>query len=492
MTMTHHIVGVGVGPFNLSLAALAEPLRENHSLNALFLDDKAEFSWHPGMMVDGARLQVPFLADLVSLTDPTSRFSVLNWLRETDRLYGFYFAENLFLERREYEAYCRWAAARLPFCRFGANVTSVSLDEATDEFEVCYTTSSGTKTTVRSANVVLGIGTAPSIPETLRTLADENGAVVCHSAEYLSRSDLLRELPDVTVVGSGQSGAEVVLDLLRHGVRGQRVRWLTRTTAFEPMEYSKLGLEHFTPDYTRYFHGLDAEAKADLLGRQGRLHKAISAETIADLHAELHARTFSEGGYGQTLTTLIPEVEVTGGTREPGSGDLVLDCRHRRRGESFQVETSALVLATGYAERDPACLAPLAGSLDRDTDGRMAIGLDYRVGIQGSAAGLYVQNAELHTHGVGAPDLGLAAHRAAVIINAVTGRCVYRLPARTAHTSFAPSTAATHDAGIILARRGLPHPRVSPVSSTHFTTSTTSTTGIEVITDVSDVTHSAS
>lgn len=50
--------------------------------------------------------------------------------------------------------------------------------------------------------------------------------------------------------------------------------------------------------------------------------------------------------------------------------------------------------------------------------------------------GLYVQNAELHTHGVGTPDLGLGAHRAAVILNAVCGRAVYRLPARTAYTTF--------------------------------------------------------
>jgi lysine N6-hydroxylase len=471
--MTYDIVGIGLGPFNLSLAALAEPLRENHSLDTLFLDEKPEFAWHPGMMIDGARLQVPFLADLVSLTDPTSRYSVLNWLRETDRLYGFYFAENLFLERREYDAYCRWVADQLPFCRFGSAVTSVRLDEDSDVFEVCYTANDGPATTVRAANVVLGIGTEPSIPERLRTLAAENGAVVCHSAEYLSRADLLRELPDVTVVGSGQSGAEVVLDLLRTGVRGQRVRWLTRTAAFEPMEYSKLGLEHFTPDYTRYFHALESETRQALLGTQGRLHKAISAETIADLHAELHARTFADGGYGETLTTLIPDVEVASGARD-ASGDLVLECRHPRQHQEFSVRTSGLVLATGYRQREPECLSAISGLMLRDGRGRLAVDLEHRVPLQNREAGLYVQNAELHTHGVGTPDLGLAAHRAAVIVNAVAGRTVYRLPERAAHTSFAPAAAASHDPGIVLHHRGFPSPRTSP------------TTGIEGATDVSD------
>ena len=50
--------------------------------------------------------------------------------------------------------------------------------------------------------------------------------------------------------------------------------------------------------------------------------------------------------------------------------------------------------------------------------------------------GLYVQNAELHTHGVGTPDLGLGAHRAATILNALSGRETYRLPTRTAFTTF--------------------------------------------------------
>lgn len=437
------VVGVGIGPFNLSLAALAEPLRENHSLQPLFLERQPVFAWHRGMMIDGATLQVPFLADLVSLTDPTSRFSVLNWLRETDRLYSFYFAENLFLQRREYEAYCQWVAAQLPFCRFGATVTRVRRAEA--GFEVEYTAPSG-PAIVTSTNIVLGIGTEPVAP------FDVDGAppyAAPHSADYLLYRERLRSLDDVTVIGSGQSGAEIVLDLLRTGAPGQRVRWLTRSAGFEPMEYSKLGLEHFTPDYTRFFHGLREDVRADLLRTQGRLHKAISFETIADLHAELHTRSFDSlyggtlGLAGDTGATLLPGVSVTGGVWRPGgsggtaAGTVELTCLHDRQKREFGVLTDAVVLATGYRERVPAFLdadlAALLGPAD----------LDHRV-----APGLYTQNAEQRTHGVGAPDLGLGAHRAAVILNAVTGRTVYDLPRRAAHTAFDPEAAAERDPGI--------------------------------------------
>ncbi|MDR3080381.1 MAG: lysine 6-monooxygenase, partial [Streptomyces sp.] len=47
-----------------------------------------------------------------------------------------------------------------------------------------------------------------------------------------------------------------------------------------------------------------------------------------------------------------------------------------------------------------------------------------------------VQNAELHTHGVGAPDLGLAAWRSATILNSLTGKEPYPQPRRTAFTTF--------------------------------------------------------
>jgi lysine N6-hydroxylase len=49
-----------------------------------------------------------------------------------------------------------------------------------------------------------------------------------------------------------------------------------------------------------------------------------------------------------------------------------------------------------------------------------------------------VQNAELHTHGAAAPDLGIGAYRGAVILNAVAGREIFRIPRRTAFQTFAP------------------------------------------------------
>lgn len=429
MTRLHDLVGIGIGPFNLALAALADGQPD---LDVRCFERAQSFAWHPGLLIDGARLQVPFLADLVSLVDPTSPWSFLAYLRERDRLFPFYFSERWHVPRREYDDYCRWVAERLPSCAFASEVRDVEWDAGRDAFRVLVATEEpGSAETVLARNLVLGIGTAPAVPA---ALSPTLGHGSFHASEYLERRAELVEAADITVVGSGQSGAEVFLDLLRNPPDAVRhLRWLTASPAFAPMEYSRLGLEHFTPDYTRYFHGLPAATRDQLVPEQWQLHKAISAETIADIQQALYER--SVGERWRDDAELRPGVRVEAGRREDGG--FRLTCREPRQSSAFEVRTDAIVLATGYAPRRADCLSGLERHIRRDRDERLVVDDTYRVELDPEVrGGLYVQNAEQHTHGVGAPDLGLGAHRSAVILNAVAGREVHRLPGRTAFTSF--------------------------------------------------------
>ncbi|MEV4559765.1 SidA/IucD/PvdA family monooxygenase [Kitasatospora sp. NPDC049285] len=430
----YDLIGVGIGPFNLSLAALAD---RSDAVSALFLDARPEFRWHPGMLVDGARMQVPFLADLVSLVDPTNPWSFLNYLREQQRLFPFYFSERFHLPRREYEHYCRWAADRLPNCRFDSPVTAVHWDA---EQRLYLVHAAGRLH--RARNLVLGTGTEPARPEAFAAL--RHHPAVLHSADYLTeRHRLDAAARDITVVGSGQSGAEVFLDLLRRRAGdGTRLRWLTRSRALAPMEYSKLGLEQFTPDYTRYFHGLPEPVRDALVPAQWQLHKAASAETLGEIHDHLYERTVGRPIDADPVE-ILPGTAVTEAAQGP-CGGLELHCRHGDSGLRHLVRTDAVVLATGYRAVRPPALDPIADLIEWDGQGRYRVDLDHRVAVAPElTGGLYVQNAELHTHGVGTPDLGLGAHRAAVILNAIAGKTLHPLPPRTAWTTFLPPTAPT-------------------------------------------------
>ena len=427
------LLGVGVGPFNLSLAALASGVPE---LAAAFLDRLPEFRWHPGLMIEGATVQVPFLADLVSLVEPAHPLSFLSYLADVERLFPFYFAERLHVDRTEYDDYLRWASKRLPTCHFDTDVAGIDYSPEHNAFVV----DTGTPNPWYAANVVLGVGSSPSVPAAVRSLVADPAALVLHSADYLDHRERLASAGDVVVIGSGQSGAEVFLDLLRRRPVGrERLRWFARTSALAPMEYSKLGLEHFTPDYTRYFHGLPEPVRTRLVDAQWQLYKGISAETMAEIHDELYRRSVHCGWPDVAIT---PGVEVRAARQADGRYEL--DLGHTQDQAARTVTADGIVLATGYAERPlEELLGPLHERLVRDPAGRLLVDADYRVRFDPPIGGaLFVQNAEMHTHGVGSPDLGLGAWRAATILNSVLDREVFRLPKRTAFTRFglAPST----------------------------------------------------
>jgi lysine N6-hydroxylase len=440
------LVGIGIGPCNLSLAALAHPLAE---LDAVFYEQRPGFDWHPGLLIEGATIQVPFLADLVTLADPTSPWSFLNYLRIRERLFPFYFAERFHIQRAEYDAYCRWVAQSLPGLHFGHQVDSVRWNPEQDVFEVDFTQLDAEAQGEAEAlgrtytrNIVLGVGTAPYVPDALQPLVDAPGVPVIHAADYLDHRPAVLAAEHVTVVGSGQSGAEVFLDLLRHRPAGrEKLHWIGRSEAFAPMEYSKLGLEHFTPDYTRYFHALAEPVRDRLIGAQWQLHKGIDAGTLAAIHDELYRRTL-HGGW--------PDAVLTPGVRVRTAGRIAttkieLHLEHLQQDSRSRLTTDAVVLATGYRERP---LGRLLAGLDpyvrRDSSERPCVDEEFRLVLDPSVTGsVYVQNAELHTHGVGAPDLGLAAWRSATILNSLTDKEPYPLPTRTAFTSFGLQASGT-------------------------------------------------
>ncbi|MER5912276.1 SidA/IucD/PvdA family monooxygenase [Streptomyces sp. NPDC001982] len=431
------LVGIGIGPFNLSLAALAHPLTE---LDTVFYEQRPGFDWHPGLLIDGATLQVPFLADLVTLADPASRWSFLNYLKTRDRLFPFYFAERFHIQRAEYDAYCRWVAENLPGLHFSHQADAVRWNAERDVFEVDYTQLDSNAEAealgrAYTRNVVLGVGTAPHVPDPLSPLVDTPGVPVVHAADYLEHRETFLTAGHVTVVGSGQSGAEVFLDLLRHRPPGrENLHWIGRSESFAPMEYSKLGLEHFTPDYTRYFHALTEPVRDQLVAAQWQLHKGIGADTMAAIHDELYRRSL-HGGWPDTVLTPGVQVRTAG---RIATNKVELHLEHIQQNTRSRLTTDAVVLATGYRERPLGrILAGLDPHLRRDAAGRPRIDEEFRLVLDPSVTGtVYVQNAELHTHGVGTPDLGLAAWRSATILNSLTGKDPYPLPARTAFTSF--------------------------------------------------------
>ena len=410
------IIGIGVGPFNLGLAALLDDAPAD--IDATFLEQQPEFNWHEGMLIEGTTLEVPFLADLVTMVDPSNPYSYLNYLSEQNRLYEFYFYEDFFIPRREYNDYCRWVVDQLPSLAFDSRVTDIRTE---DGHFVVETVDPGTGERERYAaeNVVMGIGTQRNVPE---QFGESLGGDVFHSASYLHNREDCLDADSVTVVGSGQSAAEVFRDLVeRQEDHDFSLDWITRSRGFFQMADAKLGHMIYTPDYTEYFYDLDQSTKDELLAEQDLLYKGIDKHTSAKVYNALYERSI---GGAEPDVGLLAATEVTdiGPARHGDRYQLI--CEQWQEEERFVHDSEVVILATGYSRVDPPFLTAIDDRIDRDGEGRLLITEDFR--LETDLPGeIFVQNAELHTHGLNAPDLGLGPYRNANIVNELLGEELY-------------------------------------------------------------------
>ncbi|WP_018180260.1 lysine N(6)-hydroxylase/L-ornithine N(5)-oxygenase family protein [Jongsikchunia kroppenstedtii] len=432
------VLAIGCGPFNLGLAAMASTVDD---LDVLVVDSVPEFRWHPGLMFEEATLQVSFLSDLVTLVDPTHPLSFLAYIADVDRMYPFLVREQFFPTRREYEDYLLWVVGRLSSLRFGTTVDEVHWDSHAQRFEVTATTPDGSLT-IHAGHVVVGVGTEPSIPTALQS----SSHAVVHSSDYLYHQEAAHAADAVTVIGSGQSGAEIVIDLLEANLQGgPQVQWWTRTPWFAPLDFTKLSLEMTTPAYMDYFHGLPEATRDRVRDGHWQFHKGISSDTLDRLHDLLYRRQLIDGLSPVVLRNGVAVDEL----------DTLPDGRIQVRGRHLDTDatiahtTDLVIAATGYREREQKFLGPIDDRLRRDSRGRLVIEANHSVATTGDAATddaratsdslanrLFVANAETHAYGVSAPNLDIGAVRNARILNTVAGREVYRLPSHTAFTSF--------------------------------------------------------
>lgn len=428
----YSLIGIGIGPFNLGLAALTEPITE---INTLFFDQSESFDWHPGLMLPNATLQVPFMADLVTLADPTNKYSFLNYCKQTNRLYPFYIRENFNVLRKEYNFYCQWVATQLTNVRFGHEVIKIEYNN--NLYEVTVRRSKTGKPEIYYAErLALGTGTQPYIPPFIDRNQTPN---VIHTSQYLLHKKQLQESGSVAVIGSGQSAAEIFQDLLPYTEQGMQLSWFTRSPRFYPMEYSKLTLELTSPEYVDYFYNLPEEKRRKLLLKQNALYKGINYDLINNIFDQLYEMSVDNTSLpvnirsNMRLEHILPNEEAT----------YELLFTETEQQEPYKCQANYVVLATGYKYKQPAFLQGIAARINRQPDGLFQVQRDYTIDINDNE--IFVQNAELHTHGFVTPDLGMGAYRNAHIINKVTGREVYQVEKRIAFQTFGTTKANNNE-----------------------------------------------
>lgn len=427
-TPVRRLVGIGVGPFNLGLACLAQPITD---LESVFFERKPAFDWHGNILMTHARMQTPFTADLVTPADPTSPFSFLNFLKQHGRLHAYMIRGDLYPLREEFNQYYQWCANQLENIHFGHDVTDVEYDDAQQCYRV-HTENARTSTpavTAASA-LVIGTGTVPRWPDGV----PRNVNRIIHSSQYLAQRPRLRDCRRIAVVGGGQSGAEVFLDLLQgQDTHDHELLWLTRSTHFFPTEEGKLTLEMTSPTYIEHFFSLAASKRKDLIQAQHNLHKGSRLDTLAEIYDTMYAHHVR----GSLRAKLLPATSLQRIDRERAGASLRLSLYHNHLETDSTREVDAVILATGYQDLLPGFMDRIADRILLDSSGHPDLDLNHAVDI--NRGEIFIQNMDLHTHGFSTSDLSVSYNDNSRILNTVTGRTVYPLNPGVLFQDFTPT-----------------------------------------------------
>lgn len=400
------LAGIGIGPFNLSVAAL---LDQHQHVDAAFFDRKPRFDWHPGMQLPGARLQTSFLKDLVTGADPCNPHSFLNYLVQHRRFYPFLSAEMPAISRREFADYLGWVAGRLPSLNFSHGVKSVTLEDGLFRLDF-----QAGQTPVHARNLCVGTGMRPHIPPACEALPSDRGLHCIH----LMEQDRDFSGQQVAVIGGGQSGAEVMLGLL-DGLWGQPagIRWFSRRPNFEPLDETPFTNLYFSPGYVDTFRHLPEQRRRELVHYQKLASDGISPDTLRALYQRLYEYPLEHPG--RPVPEVLPGRSVYAVT---DGSPMNLLTRNRVDDQFEEFQADQLLLCTGFDHSLPPCLEPIKSRLRGDSNGRPRLQPSFNLDWDGpDGRTIYTVNQGRFSHGIAESQLSLTSWRSAVIVNHLLG-----------------------------------------------------------------------
>ncbi|WP_232666955.1 lysine N(6)-hydroxylase/L-ornithine N(5)-oxygenase family protein [Pseudonocardia sp. TRM90224] len=414
------LVGVGFGPSNLALAvAVAEHNAANpgsEPITARFVERQGEFGWHRDMLLDDATMQVSFLKDLVTLRNPASQYGFLSYLHDHGRLVDFINYGSVFPTRLEFHDYLEWVADRFRSdVDYGTEVVAVDrAPGAPDQLDVV--TSRGD--VLRTRNVVLATGLTPNLPDGVLP-----GPRIWHTSDLLSRLDGILDPGRVVVVGAGQSAAET-LDHLHRRFADAQVWAVFNRYGYSPADDTSFANRIFDPSAVDDFYRAPADIKQMILGYHANTNYSV---VDPDLIESLYRSHYHEKVSGQERLRFLNVSRVTDAVMVGDHVELAVESMIDGRRE---LSTADLVIyATGYRPSDPcALLGELSTDCRRDETGRLAIDRDYRLVTDPALqAGIYVQGATEHTHGLSSTLLSNIAVRSGEIVRSIAAHASARV-----------------------------------------------------------------
>ncbi|WP_051919470.1 lysine N(6)-hydroxylase/L-ornithine N(5)-oxygenase family protein [Basilea psittacipulmonis] len=419
--MLFDLVGIGCGPFNLSVAALAA----STEIKSCFFDKQTSYSWHQGMQLPFATIQNSSIRDLVSLALPTSPYSFHNFLHQTGRLEAHTIANFDAIMRWEFSQYLAWIIEKLPSVKLSHTVKKVI--PIPEGFAVSGTDPSNSSFTVKTKNITLALGVRPFIPSFVQKILSKQ---VFHNSQYtFYKSPFFK---NVVVIGGGQSGLEVVIDLLSQHSNIESITLIHQEAFINQIEDSQFAEDTiYTSSAIQSFLTLPDTTKKEFVHKHRLTSDGASPSTIQHLYQLLYTNKFLENN--KVNFQLLPNTSVYD-IKQYQDNNYLVHLKELSTNNHKELKADTIILATGYEQYYPSQLL--------DTNITTAIEFNgptpktnesYQVSYEGKGK-IFILNNSKYSHGLADPNLSLNAIRAQKIINAIMEKEVISVVPQTTFT----------------------------------------------------------
>ncbi|KAH9484357.1 L-ornithine N(5)-monooxygenase [Psilocybe cubensis] len=398
------LVGLGFGPANIAIAgALTEQWAAEQDgvpfpvKNVLFIEKYTHFRWHPGMLLPDAKMQISFMKDLATLRNPKSPYTFLSYLHSQGRLVSFINRGSTIPSRKEYSDYLSWASSQVQAngvkVLFGHEIIAID-DSPENTIAIRYRNlATGEESVVRAKNIVIAPGGDPKVPSVLAHIANHPHAL--HSSDYATSISKILETVSgtsrplrVAVIGSGQSAAEVTMDLRNRlnnipSTSRHQVDMLIRKGALKPSDDSPFANEIFDPVSTDAHFSTSSRQLREMKLAEYKLtnYGVVNPRTLENLYeiiygqrldADITHRLGDQGVRDALINikpyTFISEIKVEGSSKDAPDAGLLLSSDMKAQVDGtkpvFSIRTQnvidlteeevkydAIVYATGYERR---------------------------------------------------------------------------------------------------------------------------------------------
>ncbi len=410
------LLAIGAGPANLALAVAIEELGiDGLAENSLVIERGQSIEWQRGLLLPWTKSQVAFAKDLVTLRNPRSKFSFLNYLRSVGRLDDFINMGSFTPYRLEVSGYLNWVATSLRKVRLELGCECASVEPVRDSAGTLtgWLTRLADGNTISSRYLVIGAGRDIYVPPVLAGLPSDR---LVHSTRYRPTVMALdKDQPHrVAVVGAAQSAAEM-FRALQSDLPASDVSWVMRSIGLRAYDTNKFTNELYYPSYIDKVFEARPEGREQIL-KEMHLTNYSGVET--DLLQELYTSMYLDKLSGVDQRRLVTMTDITGARAE--GDEVVLELTDRRTDDVTELRRDLVFLGTGFVREMPAMVRNLSSAIGLN---RIDVTRQYRLQLdEQSDAACYLQGVNEATHGIADSLLSVLGNRASDITNDILAR----------------------------------------------------------------------